>query len=239
LRAELGDLAGASAALEQAIQVHREVKDQVALSDALVALTELRVAQGQLDQARKLLETARTEVAKPTRRTQVELKWLEALISFSSGDWAKAEEAGALAARDAAAAGFADEQAQVEALRARALLEAGQLGPAREAVTRGQTVLAKSKSNVARVALAVSDGLLLTKEDPRHPERAEQALEAALALASSNGVATDRWEARLALAKVRAHGEGGAAGLEELAQQARAQGFGLYARSAEAALARR
>jgi tetratricopeptide (TPR) repeat protein len=238
LRTELGDLVGASSALEQALAVQREIKEQVGLADSLVALTQVRLMQGDIAQARKLLAEARA-IPKPTRRSMVEFSWLEASIEFASGAWAQAAAAASAAARDAGEAKFVDEQAEAEALLARTLIEAGKPGPAREAVTRGQAALSGSKSNVARVALAVADGLLLAREDPRHPDRAGQILEAALALASSNGVAIDRWEARLALAKVRARGEGGAAGLQELAQQARAQGFGLYARSAEAALASR
>jgi len=54
------------------------------------------------------------------------------------------------------------------------------------------------------------------------------------------GVAVDQWEARLALAETQAQmkNRGGRVSLEQLAQQARAQGFGLYVRSAEATLAR-
>jgi hypothetical protein len=221
--------------------MNRENKDHIALLDSLIGLTEVRVLQGELNQARKLLGEACADAAKPTKRTVVELSWIEAWIDFASGSFAEAEVAASAAARDAGAAGFVDEHAEAEALRARALIEAGKLAPAREAVTRGQALLATTTSNVARTELAVADGLLLAKEDPRHPARAEQALEAAVAIATSKGVSIDRWEARLALAVVRARGKSDAAraDLRELAQQASAQGFGLYARYAEAALARR
>jgi hypothetical protein len=66
-------------------------------------------------------------------------------------------------------------------------------------------------------------------------------LRAALEEATLAGVASDTWEARLALAELEP-GESRAAvraRLKTLAATARAQGFGLYANFAESAAARR
>jgi tetratricopeptide (TPR) repeat protein len=241
LRNDLGDLAGAAAALEQALVVQRELKETIGVLNSLVALVEVRISQGDLAEARRVLAEARANSAKATKRTLVSLAWLDALLGLASAAWVDAEAAAAVEARDAHASGFVDEEAEAEALRARALIEEGKLGPAREAVKRGQALLAATRSNVSRAAIAVADGLLLAREDPGHLGHAESVLESALAGAMSAGAAADQWEARLALATVRARGgkSGARAGLEELFQQARAQGFGLYARHAQAALARR
>jgi len=240
LRDELGDLAGAAGALEKAVAFQRQAKDPIMLLDALTGLAHVRLEQGELAEARKLVDELKANSAGATKRSRVSVSWMDGGVALAEGSYAAAEAAAQAGVKLAAEAGFVDEEAEENAQLARALLEEGRLQEARLAVSRGQALLAKTTSGVARGEIAVADGLLLAREDPQHLERAETALSAALADAMRVGVAVDQWEARLALAETqtRMKNRGGRVSLEQLEQQARAQGFGLYARSAEAALAR-
>jgi hypothetical protein len=94
------------------------------------------------------------------------------------------------------------------------------------------------KSNAAGL-VAVAAARVEAAEDPKGTS-ATKALRAALEEATRNGVSADQWEARLALAEIEpaVNRPVVRTRLQALAQEAQAQGHGLYALYGRAAAIR-
>ena len=240
LREDVGDLTGAAAALAEAARIRRELKDPLQIV-SLISLSRVQIMQGNLDEAAKTFVLAREAGAGQEKLNQLRLKGLEATLAFARDDLPLA----VTAARDAAALGMqtnaVDETALQETQLARALLRQGKVAEARAAVGRGQALLAKSKSGLSNASLAVADARVKAAEEPRNPAAWASQLKTVLEEANKAGVAEDQWEARLALAELLPLESRAAmrSRLKSLAHEARAQGFVLYAKLAEAAAARR
>jgi hypothetical protein len=127
----------------------------------------------------------------------------------------------------------------MEARCAEAHLDAGRIPEARQAVARAVALLAGSKSEMRRLL----PRLMESRVSVARGGDLDQALStiAGIAdLAARRGRAMDSWQARLTAAELelQAHRPGARAKLTALARNARAEGFGLYAREADESLAR-
>ncbi len=231
LRTDAGYLASAAAAFEQSVILHRELKDPRVLT-ALVGLAIVRLEQGDLAEARRIFEEARAADNGQEKLKAAWIRNLEAAIDFAEGRLGEALVAAGQAATLARETAHLEETAEAEVLLARILLAQGSLQESRAAVLRARAACERGNGGIARVQVAIAEGRLQAKEDPRARGRALATLRAALDEANRSGFVLDQWAARLALAELHALGN---EGLRKLAQEARAEGFGLVARQAEAA----
>ncbi len=239
LRQDLGDLSGAAAALSESAKIRREIKDPL-LVVSLLGLSAVRLSQGDLREAHAVYAEAAALGIGQDKTHAAEVLEGDAQIAFAEDRATEAETAAREAARIAGDTQQVDEAALCEALLARALLKQGKTAEARAAVSRGRALLSKSKAAISRGELAVAEGRIQIAENPRDPAGV-QTLRAALEEATSAGVASDQWNARLALAELEPADSRATARarLLSLAREARAQGYGLYAKYAEAAATRR
>ncbi len=236
LRADVGDLPAAADALLESVRLRRELKHPL-LGNSLLSLCQIRLQQGDFAAAHQLLEEVQALGATQEKKRIVDLNQVIAQLALAEGRFAEAEVAARTAAATARQVEQQDEAAINEGYLALALLAQGRLADAREAVTRGRAALAKSSTGTGRGVLAVADARVHAATDPA---AALGELRAALEQARADDVASDQWEARLALAEIAPGSRSVVRGrLLSLATLARAQGFGLYGRLAETAAARK
>ena len=230
---DAGDMGGATEALEQAVAAARVDRSAV-LRDALLGLARLRREQDDLPAARKLLDEARGVTERGGSAAESTLQLAGAELSFAEGRFASAAAAAAEAARLALLAGELAAAGGAEALRARALLALDEPDHAKSAIAHARELMARAHGGLARAPVEVAGALLLALEGPAQLAAARASLRKVADEATRAGVALDRWEALLALAGLEPRASR-AGQLRALSRQARAQGFRLYARHADAA----
>jgi tetratricopeptide (TPR) repeat protein len=237
LRQDVGDLAGAGAALTESARIRRQLKDPM-LGTSLANLALVQLEQGDLEAARKSWDEA-AAIGTQEKGHLAQLRETLGQILLAEGRYAESEAASREAAALATAAQQVDEAALCEAFLAQALLAQHKVVEAREAVGRGTALLAKSKNAIARGTLNVIAARVKAAEAPGDPSVVES-LRAALEEATASGVVSDQWEARLALAELEPAESRAVVRtrLRSLAGQARAQGFGYYAILADSAARR-
>ena len=234
LRWDLGDLPGSIAALDESARIRRELKDPMMVT-SLHGLAMAHLSMGDLPAARRYMQEALGVSGVQEKQHASELREGQAQIDLAAGKLADAE---AESRQCAQLATQVDEGALCQAVLAAALLKQGKVAQARAEVDRGLSLVAKSRTAIARGELLVMDGRVKAAESD--VPGAVEVLHKALAEATQAGVASDQWDARLALAEL-APAESRAmvrARLRTLAAQARAQGFGLFALYADSAARR-
>jgi tetratricopeptide (TPR) repeat protein len=234
LRFEMGDLSGAEASWQQALEMSRE--DKPGTLSTLRFLAHLRVVQGDLAGARTLLRQARVVDPGQDRTTTAEVNAAEIELTLAERRFA---DAAALAASTASLfkeSGDTDSAAMNEARCALAQLRLGDLRAAHQADQRAKALMAHSSSDLRRVLPGIVAALLRATERPAQLEAALASLRELADLAARRGRMIDRWRARLWAAELeqRAHRPGSRARLLALARDARIEGFGLIASEAEA-----
>jgi tetratricopeptide (TPR) repeat protein len=234
-----GDLRGAEARYREALAVLQERGIRDYASDALFHLGELRKAQGDLAGARKHHEEAQA-IRTTLRAVFSTAKGRVALASLAieEGHPEAAEALLGSALPVFAAQKAADWEASAQTVLARSLLEARRPGEARKAVDRALSLSGKSHSPQVRLAAAAAAARVEAAEGKA--DSALLRLDAALEEAVRLGLVGLQFDLRLARGEVGiASGRRGAAeSLASLAGDARARGFGLVARKAEALLGR-
>jgi len=228
IRKDLGDLAGARAAIEESIVIRRAMQHKL-LASSLTQLADLRVLQGDLDGAQKLCGEA-AAVTNPTDKLQTTRgRACIGAVQLARGEHAAAEASMRAVAESYEKMGNADDVALALAMRARALLAQGRDAEAAAAV--------KTATGFVRSALAKGTvGIVAALVEP-DPLRVLPALRLALAEAERVGVAEDQLDARLAIGVLerRANARGARSALRALALDARARGFLVLAGQAERA----
>jgi tetratricopeptide (TPR) repeat protein len=236
LQAE-GDLRGAEARCREALIVLRERGARDLAADALFLLGELRKEEGDLAAARRHHEEAQT-IRTDLRATLAMAESRLALASLAIED-GHPEAAGALlgpALEVFTAQGAASWAARAQAVLARSLLGRKRTDDARQAVDRALSLSGRSQSPHVRLVVAAAAGRVEAAEGKA--DSALLRLDAALAEAVRLGLVGLQLELRLARGEIGIGcGRTNATGeLRALAVDARARGFGLVARNAEAIL---
>jgi tetratricopeptide (TPR) repeat protein/TolB-like protein/predicted Ser/Thr protein kinase len=232
-----GDLRQADARYREALPVLRERGTRDYVADTLYQLGELRKAEGDLAAARKHHEEAqaiRTDLgaAFAMAKSRVAL----ASLAIEEGHAEAAEPLLSPALQVFAAQKTTDWEASAQAVLSRSLLGGKRPGDARKAMERAVALSGRSHSPHVRLTVAAIAGRAEAAEG-----RADDALlrlDAALAEAVRLGAVSLHMELRLARAEVGISSGRTTAtsGLRALAEDARARGFGLVARKAEAIL---
>ncbi len=234
IRQAEGDLAAAEAQYREALAVMRErgIRDSVA--ETLCQLGGVLEAKGDLGGARKHQEEALAirvslRAAFETAKSQLAL----ARLAIEEGRAASAEpllrDALAVFAKQRAA----DAEALAYAVLARSLLALGKSDDALRALETAAALAGRSQSPHVRLAVAVSAARVHAAHGRKD---VLPALGTALAEAHRLRLVGLQLEIRLAQGEVLARSDGTAAArdLTVLARDARAKGFGLMARKAEA-----
>jgi tetratricopeptide (TPR) repeat protein len=238
LRFEMGDLSGAEAAWQQALEMGRGNKP--GMLGTLRSLALLRLVQGDLAAARELLEKARALAPGQDRMIALKVTAIEAALALAERRFADAAALSSTTAALYMQSGDTAAAAENEARGALALLRLGDLPAARQAGQRAQALLAQSSSesrtDVRRLVPGMVAALLRATERPAELDAALASLRELADLAARRGQMYDRWRARLWAAELelRAHRHGARARLIALARDARTEGFGLIAHEAEA-----
>jgi tetratricopeptide (TPR) repeat protein len=236
LQAE-GDLRGAEARYREALLVLQERGTRDFVADTLYQLGELRKAEGDLSAARKHHEEAqaiRTDLraAFAMAKSRVAL----ASLAIEEGHPEAAEALLGPALEVFVAQKATDWEASAQAVLARALPGGKRHGDARKALERALALSGRSQSPHVRLTVAATAGRVEAAEG--RADGALLRLDAALAEAVKLRLAGLRLELGLARGEIGI-GSGRAAAasdLQTLAEDARARGFGLVARKAEAIL---
>ena len=236
LQAE-GDLRGAEARCREALAVlqKRGIRDYA--SDALFQLGELRKAGGDLAAAREHHEEAQA-IRAGLRADFAMAKGRVALagLAIEEGHPEAAEPLLRPALEVFAAQKAADLEASAQAVLALSLLGRKRPGDAREALNRALALSGRSLSPHVRLAVAATAARVEAAEG--RAAEALRRLDTALEEAVRRGFAGLQLELRLARGEIGIGSGRPAAGgdLLALAREARARGFGLLARKAEAIL---
>ena len=232
-----GDLRGAEAKYREALAALQERGIRDYASDALFQLGELRKAGGDLAAARKHHEEAQA-IRAGLRAALAMAKGRVALagLAIEEGHPDAAELLLGSALPVFAAQKAADWEASAQAVLARSRLAGSRPGDARQALNRALALAGPSLSPHVRLAVAATAARVEAAEG--RADEALRRLDAALAEAVKLGLTGLQLELRLARGEIGiASGRTAAAGdLASLARDARARGFGLVARKAEAIL---
>jgi tetratricopeptide (TPR) repeat protein/TolB-like protein len=232
-----GDLRGAGTRYREALPILQERGTRDSIADTLFQLGELREAEGDLAAARKHHEEAQA-IRSGFRGAFAMAKSRVALASLAIEE-GHPESAGPLlgpALEVFAAQEAADWEASAQAVLARSLLGGLRPGDARKALDRALALSGRSLSPHVRLAVAATAGPVEAAEG--RADKALLRLDAALAEAVRLRLVGLQLELRLARGEIGiGSGRAAATGdLRALAGDARARGFGLLARKAEAIL---
>jgi tetratricopeptide (TPR) repeat protein/TolB-like protein len=234
-----GDLRAAAAAYDQALPVLREMPAGEPLGDALFQAGELSLARGDLAGARKHHEEA-LALRRSVRGTLAVAKSELALagVDLEEGRPETAEPRVRSAVAVFAAQKAADWEALAQSVAAGALLAVR--GPVEAGKPAARAAALARESQSPRVRLSVAAALARVDAARGRAEEARRALASALAEAGGLRLVALQLELRTARAEVEAAaGRAAAEDLAAIARDARALGFGLLARKAEAVRAPR
>jgi eukaryotic-like serine/threonine-protein kinase len=225
-----GDLATAKRSLTEALEMDRGLDRRRPMAYSLYHLGEIAFVEGDFAGARRRHQEAldiRTQLGE--KGTAAESRAALAELTIAEGRPADGESL----ARDAAAvfAGQAapDNEATSRATLALALLAQGRHGPAQREVERARALVPNPQHVLARMPVAIAAARV---DGVGNPAAARRALESVLAEAMERGIPRYAFDARRAIAEIesRRSATAGAALMESLRKDAKARGFGLYAK---------
>jgi tetratricopeptide (TPR) repeat protein len=225
-----GDLATAKRSLSEALEMDRKLDRRRPMAYSLYHLGEVAFVEGDFATARSRHQEAldiRTQLGE--KGTAAESRVAFAELALEEG---RPSDAEALA-RDAAAV-FAgqsapDTEATSRATLALALLAQGRRGPAEREAERALALVPNPQHVLARMPVAIAAARV---DGVGNPAGARRALESVVAEATERGIPRYMFAARRALAEIesRRSPTSGAALMESLRKDAKARGFGLYAK---------
>ncbi|HLG59352.1 MAG TPA: tetratricopeptide repeat protein [Vicinamibacterales bacterium] len=225
-----GDMHGAKQSLTEALEMDRRLDRRRPMAYSIYQLGEIALVEGDLAGARKRHEEAldiRTTLGE--KGTAAESRAALAWLALEEG---KAAEAEALA-RDAAMV-FKGQAAPDNEAMARATMALAMVAQGRRALADGEIAQAQSLVNnpqhaLARMPVAIAAARVAAAGNPA---AAVRTLEAIRADAVGRGIPRYELDARRALAEIEGRRSltAGATLIEALRKDAKARGFGLYAR---------
>jgi tetratricopeptide (TPR) repeat protein len=236
LRYRMGDLAGAGAAWQEALELAGNENSVVTV---LRYLAILRVTQADYAAAHALIARTRAGPS-PSPYDELMVREVETELLLAEGRYEESAREGRETATRFEARGETTDAGSCEALRAEALWRAGKLAEAREALRRSDKLVARSTNELDRTPARIVSAVLEAQKSRGNLDAALATLRKASDFSDQRGRATDSWHARELAAELQlaARQPGARSRLASLARDARAQGFERFARDAEQALAR-
>jgi tetratricopeptide (TPR) repeat protein len=235
LRLDLGDLHGAAASAQQALDLSKDNASRT--MNALRLLGETRALEGNATELRAIAKRAHGIDPGTDQTESATLGVLDVRIAGADGRYGDAARLAAGLAVQLEKNGLLDDASLLLAEAAQSYWRAGQLGEARKAVDRARALPGK-KRVLTSLELQIAEARVRATERPRELDDVLAGLRQTVDTASRLGVVASHWGARFAAAELElAAGRRGArAAVSALAQDARAQGFTLWAGEAESAL---
>jgi tetratricopeptide (TPR) repeat protein len=231
---DLGDLPAAKKALDESLEIARKLDSPPGTADALYGLASLQVMTGELAAARRSAEEALAIQEKHEMPTDAAMtRNTLADILLEQGHVDDAERTARAALQTFSVDKSVPHGALSDTVIARCLLARGRIDEARDVAARAHAEATRA-GNAAFVALAsIVSGRVRSAAGDSAGALADLA-----ALDVSHAPLAIRLEARLALGEAEiaaGHADSGRARLAALEKEAKAGGFALVARKAEAA----
>ncbi len=227
-----GQLDQAAASFEEAEKLLRANNGKLMTPIAVEARAEAVLFRGDLVRARPLCEQALAEAGDQKEVQGIAYLCL-ARVELAADRAPAAEQQAARAAALFGASGNVDNEAECRSVRALALLALGKLADAAKEAGQARAVIARSQGPTVRAEVGIASARVQAAQ-PGQLQAAIAALREVAREAEKTGSASDRLEARLALAQLLARDgkSDGRAALEAVERDASARGFALIARDA-------
>ena len=239
-----GDLGGATTTYEEATAVCRKIGEDSYRANVLAGMGDVLTARGDLIGAQKRYEEAlaiNNQVGE--KGASADIRLALAQLAIEGGHPAAAEAPTREASDEFRQEKATDSEISADIVLARALLEQGKYPAAQEAIDRAKQLLNKSEDLDAHFSFRITAARVRQASGrPSDRREAAKSLEAVLGEAKKTGFLGHELEAGLALGEIELQSGNTAQArsrLEALEKQATAQGFGLIARKAAAALGRK
>jgi serine/threonine protein kinase/tetratricopeptide (TPR) repeat protein len=235
--ADQGDLKDAMKMYQQAVSIQREIDDKSYYAASIMSIGKLRRQKGDNDGARKIYEVAlslRRQLGEKGTAAEAQVALGE--LDCDSGQASEAESLARAAIQEFRAEREVDLEIQSEALLSRSLLQQGKVEDAQKAIARALTLSKKSSDITVRLPLAIQNAYARAAANDL-PE-AERLARNVLVEANKLGFVRIEFEVSLAIGEIQMKGKSPALGrkrLDVLEKAARARGFELIAREANAA----
>ncbi len=225
-----GDLATAEKTLSEALEMDRRSDRRRPMAYSTYQLGETALMRGDLQLAKQRHNDALTiRTALGEKGTAAESRSALAVIALEEGRAAEAEKLAAEAATVFAGQSAPDNEATARAVVALAMLTQGRRAPAVREIERAQALVKSPQHVLARLPVMIAAARISSEESAGG---ALSSLEALRAEAVKRGIARSEFEARRAIAEIEGRRSltAGAKLIETLRSDAKARGFGLYAR---------
>jgi serine/threonine protein kinase/tetratricopeptide (TPR) repeat protein len=231
-----GDLPRAKSAFDWSLAISRETGGKWISAFNLSCSADIPFYEGDLARARLIYEQAlrlgegigAEDIVAESRKALAEL-------SIEEGHPDKAEPLARKALQEFGKLGLLPNRAMAYAVLSRSLLAEGKPQDALVAISRAESILARSDDLIVRLKVATIGARI---HATGRPTKATLSLETTIADAIKIGCIPCQFEARLALGEIEMKSgqvTAGRARLERLEKDARAKGFGLIARKAAVA----
>jgi tetratricopeptide (TPR) repeat protein/tRNA A-37 threonylcarbamoyl transferase component Bud32 len=225
-----GDLTGAERLLGEALEMDRRANRGRGMAYATYQLAEVAMMRGDVSLAKRRHNDAlgiRTKLGE--RGTAAESRSALAVLALEEGRAAEAEKLAGEAITVFAEQSSPGNEAMARAALALAMLAQGRRAPAAREIERAQALVKNPQHVLARLPVHIAAARVISGANPG---AALATLEAIRADAVKRGIPRSEFEARRAIAEIegRRSLSAGAKLIEALRKDAKARGFGLYAR---------
>jgi tetratricopeptide (TPR) repeat protein len=225
-----GDLATAEKVLSEALEMDRRSNRRRPMAYATYQLGDVAMMRGDLALAKQRHNDALAiRTALGEKGTAAESQSALATIALEEGRAAEAERLATEAATVFASQSAPDNEAVARAVLALAMLAQGRRGPAAREIERAQALVKSPQHVLARLPVMTAAARVSSEVNA---SGALSALETIRADAVKRGIARSEFEARRAMAQIEGRRSltAGAKLIDALRADAKARGFGLYAR---------
>jgi tetratricopeptide (TPR) repeat protein/TolB-like protein len=225
-----GDLATAEQLLSEALEMDRRFDRRRPMAYSTYQLGETAMMRGDLTLAKQRHnEALAIRMALGEKGTAAESRSALATIALEEGRAAEAEKLATEAATVFAGQSAPDNEAMARAVLALAMLAQGRQAPAAREIERAQALVKSPQHVLARMPVMIAASRV---NGAANPSAAIASLEAIRAESLKRGIARSEFDARRAMAEIEGRRSltAGAKLLDTLRQDAKARGFGLYAR---------
>jgi tetratricopeptide (TPR) repeat protein/TolB-like protein/tRNA A-37 threonylcarbamoyl transferase component Bud32 len=225
-----GDLATAEKVLTESLEMDRRADRRRPMAYSMYQLGEVALLRGDLTLAtQRHTEALAIRTALGEKGTAAESRSALAAIALEEGRAAEAEKLATEAATVFAGQSAPGNEAMARAVIALAMLAQGRQGPAAREIERARALVKSPQHVLARMPVLIAAARISAAGDPG---AALASLESIRAESVKRGIARSEFDARRAMADIegRRSLSAGATLLDALRQDAKARGFGLYAR---------
>jgi tetratricopeptide (TPR) repeat protein/tRNA A-37 threonylcarbamoyl transferase component Bud32 len=225
-----GDLPAAERVLAEALEMDRRFDRRRPMAYSTYQLGETALMRGDFALAKQRHNDALAiRTALGEKGTAAESRSALAVIALEEGRAADAQKLAAEAATVFAGQSAPDNEAMARAVLAQAMLLQGRREPAAREIARAQALVKSPQHVLTRLPVLIAAARVTAASNPG---AAVASLDAIRAEAVKRGIARSEFEARRAIAEIEGRRSltAGAKVIETLRKDAKARGFGLYAR---------